>query len=400
MAKSRINKANLPVVVLGKSATALYAVRELGRAGIPVYCEYSKDSIPAYSRFVKPVKSKTGQTRVQVLLSFDFGEYSGKILLIPCSDQDLDFVYQNLGYLSKKYVVQESIYSGLAIDIMDKQSLRDLCVRHKVDIPGCWSSNHKKLKSLVHKINFPCLIKPALIHEVKAQMKGRKLWVAESIKEFENIVDTLPVGNTAWLVQEMIPGPESNIWLYCGYYDSGSKPHQEFTARKLRQFPPGFGSASLVYSEYNQTLKDLCSGFFNRIRYKGIAAAEFKLDPRDKKLKMIEVNPRPSLWFSISEASDKKICLAAYNDIACGRIIFDSPQLNGVCWRYWIKDFYSVLFYRFNKNFVLPAPETVVKIVSKKTGPVFCPDDIRPLFTEWLISIKKLFSRAFQNKEK
>ena len=80
-------------------------------------------------------------------------------------------------------------------------------------------------------------------------MKGKKSFIAADTEAFSQIATKLKKSMHPWLVQEIIPGPESNITLFGGYFSKNNKLQQAFTARKLRQFPPGFGSASWVKSE-------------------------------------------------------------------------------------------------------------------------------------------------------
>ena len=108
-------------------------------------------------------------------------------------------------------------------------------------------------------------------------------------------------------MQEIISGPESNITLWCGYIDAAGSVRQSFTARKLRQYPPGFGSASLVESEVCRETSETAERFLVKAGYRGIAAAEFKRHPKTGELKIIEVNPRPSLWFSVSTKSGVRL---------------------------------------------------------------------------------------------
>jgi D-aspartate ligase len=287
--------------------------------------------------------------------------------------------------------------TGLANDIMNKDTLYHLCDSHGVAAPKCWTKGADELMALEDELYFPCLIKPSKIHVVKTKMGGRKLWVIKNTTEYRAVVNSLPVGDTDWIVQEIIPGPESEIWLYTAYFDRESRPHQAFTARKTRQYPPGFGSASLVYSEENVELKSLCEDFFKKVSYEGIAAAELKRDPTDGILKMIEINPRPSLWFSLSTAAGKKITLAAYLNAQKQPPLAERAQLDGIQWRYWLKDMYSKIFYLLNPSFVLPPPE--IKQHSTNTtriNAVYDPNDLLPLFGELQSVMRKALLRMIK----
>lgn len=394
-----------PCIVLGRSPTALYVIRELGQADIPLCSEGKTSHTANWSKFLthtpSTLEATTDKERVNNLLKSVSSTTADKAYLIASSDQDIAFIIRNSDTLSEAFHIQHSYKNGLAEKIMDKEFLYDLCIKHDVPVPGSWTKNKNELLNLQQQLNFPCLIKPSLIHEVKTYMAGKKLWVAKTSKDFESIISKLPTGKTNWLVQEIIPGPESEIWLYAAYFDVNSNSHQAFTARKLRQFPPGFGSASMVRSEDNPELKELCESFFKKISYQGIAAAELKRDPKDNQLKMIEINPRPSLWFGLSTSAEKHISLATYNDALGTNFPKESPQLNNVYWRYLFKDMYSAVFYYINKGFILPAPNlSNSSKVQKHVWAVFSTDDFKPALGELHYFLRKLILRIIKRSTK
>ena len=110
---------------------------------------------------------------------------------------------------------------------------------------------------------------------------------------------------------------------------------------------------------------------------------------------MIEINVRPSLWFSISSFSGKRPVFQAYCSLANLDIeLPENDQAQGVRWRYYLKDFWSAVFYKINKRFVLPEP------VTNSVGPklasvsaVFSFDDPKPALAEMLLFMAKASRR-------
>lgn len=131
------------------------------------------------------------------------------------------------------------------------------------------------------------------------------------------------------------------------------------------------------------------------VGYRGIAAAEFKRDPSSGALKIIEINARPSLWFSLSSAAGKRVILAAYSDLAgLEAMPAEIPQYDRVRWRYTLKDIRSALFYRAHPSFVLPPPDTaVLGPARKQVSPVFAWDDLGPALAELVNFGRKSVSR-------
>ena len=390
-------------VILGLSPTGLYAVRELGRAGIPVVGMSQQSQCGNASRYLETSAICATQ---EEMLSFLLGQctrLAHKPVLIPTSDQDIEFVTRHAAKLAKHFVFQRSYSNGLAQSIMTKASFYDLCANHDVEIPLWYEIARDDLKSIRSSIAYPCFVKPSRIHEIKHTMAGSsKGWVSRNVDEFDRLGERIPPGNHDLIVQEIIPGPESNITLYCAYFDNESTPHQAFTGRKLRQYPPGFGSASLVASEVLEETQKLSERTLKSIGYQGIAATEFKKDPRDGRLKLIEINPRPSLWFSASSAAGRQITLAAYHDLAgtCMKVP-DIAQNSGVLWRYGLKDLYASLFYKFRQNFVLPAPDvSAVKSATTFIDAVHCSDDPAPTWAERRNLARKLTGRLLASPQK
>jgi len=187
-------------------------------------------------------------------------------------------------------------------------------------------------------------------------MNGNKVWIVDDAKQLSHLCQTLPdkVGNL--LVQEIVKGPESNIFLWCAYINSQGRISAEFTARKCRQYPPGFGSASLVVSESNNQVSSIASKFITGLGFKGIVAFEFKFDIDSGKYKLIEINPRPSLWFSASTSAGVYLIAEMIHDLFGLDSAPSCRQREGVTWKYTIKDIYSSLFYKFKSDFILPPP--------------------------------------------
>lgn len=382
-----------PAVVMGLSPTGLHVVRALGRVGVPVTGVADGIQAGAASRYCKSVISVSDPAEKLEIMCRTFPEGGEKPILIPTSDQDIDLVMDNAERLGRHFRFQQSYVDGLARGIMDKESFYRLCEAHRVSYPRLWSGDRAHIATLGNVISFPCMIKPALIQLLKGQMSGQKGWIARSAKEYADCVAQIPNGAGTLLVQEIVPGPESNITLWCGYLNQdGTK--QAFTARKLRQFPPGFGSASLVQSHQEPETAQIALLLLRKLGYQGIAAAEFKKDPNSGELKIIEVNTRPSLWFSVTEEAERPVVLAAYRDMAGLPPETEVPQKHGVRWRYGPKDLYSSLFYRLNPGFILPRPMVgAVGRASARTHAVFAWDDPKPALAELVNFLRKAISR-------
>ncbi|MCI5144830.1 MAG: hypothetical protein D3923_04715 [Candidatus Electrothrix sp. AR3] len=386
-------------IILGLSPTGLYAVRELAEIGVQILGITTHFSCGQFSSLLShPDKfwHITEHRRLlQRLLLLAEGEAEPPVLL-PTSDLYIDFITKYSTQLRPHFVFQHSYQSDIASSILDKGSFYTLCRAHNIATPEVWESGSKEeLQSLSDKVIFPCILKPKLIHEVRKFMQGKKVLLARTREEFDNMAASIPIGG--WLVQEVIPGPESNIFLFAGYFDTSGEPVQTFTARKLRQYPPGFGSASLVQSEIQQDVHELSISFLQALNFKGICGTEFKFDPRDNCFKMIEINPRATLWFNISNQAGKRFAQTAYLDMIGNKINDEVKQSDGVVWRYVLKDIYSTFFYLYKGGrFIFPPPEMKKKYrvpQSSRSWAVFNRRDPLPAFIEPLQFLNKLIQR-------
>ena len=107
----------IPAIVLGLSPTGLYAVRELGRAGIPVLGVAAQDQAGAWSRHLthsdrKIIAADPSRRLAQLLALAD--RHPERPVLIPCSDQDIAFVTEHADTLKTGFRFQQYYMNGSA----------------------------------------------------------------------------------------------------------------------------------------------------------------------------------------------------------------------------------------------------------------------------------------------
>jgi hypothetical protein len=95
-----------------------------------------------------------------------------------------------------------------------------------------------------------------------------------------------------YFLQEYIPGPVENMRSVALLFDSRSELKLFFTSHKLRQWPRDGGICALGRSSWEPELVELLQPFFQHWQWQGTAEAELKVDARDGRPKLIEINPR------------------------------------------------------------------------------------------------------------
>lgn len=385
------------MVVLGASPTGLYALREAAAAGYRVAIADTVTGCAFRSRHIRAANRRfRGRLKeLERWLKALASNASEQPVLVPTNDMFLEFIVERYQALVSLFRLPASS-AELANQLLDKKRFHELCQENRIATAGVWSVDHaRSLPALADKVPFPCLLKPTLIHHAREFLKGRKVLVAKTQEEFVELAESVPEDTGGWLVQEIIPGPESAITLFGGYIDSSGRPRQVFSARKLRQYPPGFGSASLVASQPCAETEARSLAFLDQMGFKGVCGVEFKRDPRDGLLKIIEINARPTLWFQIAHDAGKQIVSAMLADLMGRESPDDRRQDPNVLWRYALKDAYSALFYmRRRHDFVLPGPDvSMAKTMQKRSWPTFSFDDPRPALYEPFGYLRKLWAR-------
>ena len=343
---------SLPLAVIcGASATGLGVGRDLGRRGVSVvFADYESFRPGFVSRYVS--RNESGIVAgaeidlIEKLVALG-SRQTIKPVLFQTTDQMVLTVAEHREKLEQHYHIADSTRSGIADVVTDKKSFYELCVKHGVVSPRtAFPESLDDALTVRSEFDFPVIIKPIHGHLWRERLKGRKLLTAATPDEFEEIVRKFSDDIQDLIIQELIPGPESNLWIGGLYLrQSDGEPGAIFTGRKLRQHPPGFGSASLADACPNDDVVKLSVSFLQQIGYRGVCGTEFKFDERDSQYKMVEVNPRQTLWFALIDAAGIPLNYYAYCDLA-GLPLPDAGSLrDGTKWILFEKDLITSIGY-------------------------------------------------------
>ena len=101
------------------------------------------------------------------------------------------------------------------------------------------------------------------------------------------------------LIQEYIPQDGDAFGVSC-LFDRNTQLKAVFVHKRLREYPITGGPSTLRESVVNDEVKESAVKLLSSIKWYGVAMVEFKVDPRDNKPKLMEINPR--FWGSLSLA--------------------------------------------------------------------------------------------------
>ena len=353
----RLSDQPLPLAVIcGASATGLGVGRDLGRCGVSVvYADYESFRPGFASRYTSREEAGIVATSEDDLIGklIELGiRQQQKPVLFQTTDQMVLTISENRKQLEPHFHIADSTRLGVADVVTDKKTFYKLCIEHHVVTPQTvFPETLDQALAVRDEFDFPVIIKPIHGHLWRERLKGKKLLTADTPEQYVQLLEKFADDIEDLMIQELIPGPERNLWIG-GFYlrQSDGEPGAIFTGRKLRQHPPGFGSASLADACHNDDIVKLSLGFLQKIGYRGVCGTEFKFDERDSQYKMVEVNPRQTLWFALIGAAGIPLNDYAYCDPAGLPCPKTGRLREGTKWILFEKDLVTSLGYIVKGN--------------------------------------------------
>jgi predicted ATP-grasp superfamily ATP-dependent carboligase len=306
-----VTSARVPAVILKCVPNAfpygsLAGARSLGRLGAPIVLVHpERAGADAASRFVRanvtlPLPSSgpgRGWVEALVQLARSLGS---RAVLIPVDDIGAMFVDDNAASLSAWYRFPRRD-PGLARSLADKQELFHLCRRW--DVPTCdaeFPRSRDEVRAFAERARFPIVLKS--IDPITLRFGTHADSVAIARDESELMVLYARMESAARpnvMLQEYIPGDAGSVWMFNGYFDARSECLFGMTGYKVRQFPIATGVTSLGTCAPNPTVHATTLRFMRSIGYRGIVDMGYRYDARDRRFKLLDVNPRIGATFRL-----------------------------------------------------------------------------------------------------
>ena len=389
------------VFVLGASPTGLAVLRALGPHGVRCRVgdvDSRRHAFRSRYRFGSPILGSSPEQVVDSVLELA-AEERVKPLVIPTSDSMILALANSPKVIDGEVVVYRAITDGTASKLVHKESFAKLCDDiGMATADTAFPKSSEDVLATAEGRRFPLLLKPVLGHLWRDRLHGRKLLVVDSMSDLRKLVDGLADDCGELMVQELIPGPERNIYVAAIYRGVDGNRDYCFVAEKTRQHPPDFGSASLATARFREEVAELSWEFVERADFRGICGTEFKFDERDGVFKMIEVNPRPTLWFHLASASGVNLLHGACLDLTGRPVPPAAPQKDGTRWCFWEKD---LLTWRHHLRKRDISPLSLLSTFSPANhGAVGTLRDPGPFFASPAYYAGRLFQRTFGKSQR
>jgi predicted ATP-grasp superfamily ATP-dependent carboligase len=276
----------------------LAVVRSLGRAGYQVHvCSSRRRPLAAASRFCR-----SSTTIPDALLEpdrfveslADVSKATSAEVVLPVTDPSV------IAVLSRK-----SAFGAAAIPFPTLESYRDsadkVSILERARSVGfavpCQTLVTQPDKPVdVSGLRFPVVVKP---HRSVALGMKHSIRHAEDPRALERVLSELPLGAFPVLVQERIVGP--GVGLFLLLWDD--RLQACFAHRRLLEKPPSGGvSVRCESAQPDPGLLSRAESLLRALKWQGVAMVECKMDSRDGKAYLMEVNGR--FWGSLQLAID------------------------------------------------------------------------------------------------
>jgi len=289
-------------LVLGGGHGALAIARSLGRRGIPVWIVAGELRVAASSRYVKGClpwpAALASQPQAEYLVAMAHRHRLERWALMAGSDTSAELMARHQDLLAPAFQLATSPLEVVR-DAIDKRRAYALADRVGVEHPHTYyPQDADDLMRL--DIEFPAILKPAVKERWNAFIRAKAWKVRNRDELMRRYREALPMIEAASImVQELIPGGNDNQFSFAALCRDGV-PLASLVARRLRQYPVEFGRcSSLVETLDLPEVETAACRLLAAMRFTGIVEVEFKRDPRDGNLKLLDINPRVWRWISL-----------------------------------------------------------------------------------------------------
>jgi D-aspartate ligase len=390
------------VIILNATELGYQVIRALGLHGIRSIVIYDRDEdeIGRYSKYVvEAIKIPEFNENPYLLLDFLMEkkeEWAG-MLIIPTKDYSVEFLSANKDKLSDHYIV---VIPDLDVitNTLNKKRLYKIAEQAGIAVPRIFSpKSADELALIKHQLEFPCLLKPGFGHLFFRKFDCKLSEIHnfdELLTDYKTLTNNFRNDDFELMICEIIPGYDStNMIQYVSYLDQSGDLLASMTSRKLRQDPPKYGQGRVAKSEKISDVDEPSLRLLKKLGYYGFSEIEWKLDPRDGKYKLIEVNARFIFYIGLCVASGINFPYLQYLDVVKHKKIKQNSYRENVYWIHLYKDIlHTVLHHKMEK---LSLKEYLTPYLRKKTFAVLDLKDPRPFYEQWKQHIGNMFKKKY-----
>jgi D-aspartate ligase len=302
-----------PAIVLDCSyVNGLSAIRQLAAAGVPVLAlDHRRQALGLRSRLAVPVlcphpgDDPAGFTQ---LLEEVLAGAGGRAVAFPTHDDYL-------------VAVNRAAPDGLVLPFGPRELIEPIqakrfqyaaAERAGIGLPLTFHPrSEQEAREAAARMRYPAVMKPSLGAGFK-RLHTRPLLDA---RDADELVAAYREGAPFEpMLQERIPGGDDCLWTVGTHLGVDGAALGVFCGRKLLQAPAGTGTCRVGEARWDEEAVDGALRLLRELGFHGTSQVEYKRDPRDGSLKLMEVNARLWQWHSLAAACGVPLVEIAYRD--------------------------------------------------------------------------------------
>ena len=392
------NPYPIPVVLDANWVNGLGVIQSLSMIGLrSIAINYDKTGVGLYSKysfgFVGPNPWENPGGIISLLKEIGI-QLKQKGVLFITDDKYLELVSEAKDKLSSCYEFSFPDFQVLK-NLLDKQKQYIAADRAGLSHPRSMIVKTTDDLNNWDASAFPIVIKGVsgkdFFHHFGSQAKE-----IETLDQAKAVIDSGK--NIDFLIQEIIPGGEENLYTFGCYMSQNGEAKGIFTGRKLRQYPRYYGTCTVGESIACNEIIEPAITTLRNLKFFGIAQVECKKDFRDGKLKLIEINGRFWKWHSLATATGVNLAACAYKDITGWGDYEPQAQSYGLKWIVFLEDLRGVRKDIINKEFDFQ--KWLRDVAPPFVSGLFSWKDMKPFIVKIFFYLKKYFRFNLNSKNK
>lgn len=284
-------------LVIGTHVNAYSVVSELHAHGVEnlVVASESKSICSSSRKLRRFERTRGGWRGVRGLIESLSREFE-RVVIFPTEDRHIEWLDWYREELPSNTI--HPVRPGMS-EWLDKQRQYVACREVGVPCPNFHViRNARDMDAELETLRLPLLIKPTKRTSLAGHRPLRNILVINRADIRRACLALAAAVNNGdeFLAMEVVPGPSSNIFSYAAYRDSDGVILNEWSGRKLSQYPNDFGVFASAINERIPVVESLGRQLVHRMGLTGFSQPEFKYDERDGQYKLMEVNLRSMMW--------------------------------------------------------------------------------------------------------
>jgi D-aspartate ligase len=377
-----------PAFVLGMTINGLSILRSLGRRGVVCYgIDSDCTKIGFFSRYCRRrVLIRDPLDDPESALDRVLRVASGLGLrpaLYLTSDDYLALVARRYNELHR-FFLHSLPRPEVIATILDKRRLARAAAAAGIPCPRTLDGGSVPgLDCSIPPLRFPVIVKPAESHLGRRSrlFHKTKAIIVPDIRGLSPVLRAAREAGIETLIQELVPGPDSNISLFYAYYPCDGGTPVVFTKRKLRQYPIHFGYGCANESLRQPEVIRLGRMLMEALSYRGLGGVEFKRDSVDGLFKLIEIHGRTPMTGELAVASGIDLPWIAYCDMTGETVEKPREFAEGVKWFRVRHDLAA--FRQYRRDSGLSFRSWIRSYRGRKVFSTFSRRDPLPLMKRW-----------------